>query len=235
MIVLRLALEVSIDGPNRPVLLIRGLSGAICFLAMVAAMQLLHIGMAMALFFLFPVFAALLSPWINKEPVNRVQWSYILISVSGTCLLLWPQSAPLKLSWGQALALAAALFAGLNISLVRRLSSNHSAFCIYFYVALVSIAVSFVPALQRSQMSVPPLYAFILLLAIGILGTAAQLSLNYGFVHLQATEGSLVLMSQVPISVILGLVFFKETISGFFVAGAALILLGGWGVSRAVR
>ena len=235
MVALYFVLDVSIDGPNRPVLLIRGLSGAICFLANVAAMQLLHIGMAMALFFLFPVFAALLSPWINKEPVNRAQWVYILISVTGTCLLLWPQSAALKLSRGHVLALGAALFGGLNISLVRRLSSDHSAFCIYLYMALVSIAVSFIPALQHSQMTMPPAFAVFLLLAIGMLGTVAQLTLNYGFVHLKATEGSLILMSQVPISAILGLVFFQEAISGLFAAGAVLILLGGWGVSRAIR
>lgn len=226
MLVLRLILGVRIDGPNRPVLLIRGLSGALCFLSIVAAMQLLPVGMAMALFFLFPVFAALLSLWINKEAVSPTQWVYILISVAGTVLLLWPQSASMKLSWGHAMALAAALFGGLNISLVRLLSSDHSPFCIYLYMALVSMAVSFFPVLNYNQMTVPPTYVVFLLLGIGLLGTVAQLSLNFGFVYLKATEGSLILMSQVPISAIFGLIFFAEPIGALFVAGAMLILLG---------
>ena len=232
MVVLHFLVKVPINGPNRPMLIVRGLSGAICFLNIVAAMQQLPIGMAVVLFYLFPVFAALLSPWINNEPVDRLQWFCILTSVAGTFLLLGPEIGFHNLSSGHLFAVAAAFFAGLNIGLVRRLSSDHSPYCIYMYMSMVAIVVSLMPAVQDSQMSIPPKYALYMLGAIGLLGTAAQLSLNYGFVHLKAPEGSLILMSQVPISAFLGFVFFQESFGGMFLVGAALILLSSWGLTR---
>ncbi|MDX2510988.1 MAG: DMT family transporter [Desulfobacterales bacterium] len=230
VLVLHVLLKVQIDGPSRPVLLVRGLSGAICFLNIVAAMQQLPIGMAMVLFYLFPVFAALLTPLINNEPVRRLQWVFVSISFAGILLLLGPGFGAVDLSFGHVFAVTAAFFGGLNICLVRRLSCDHSPFCIYMYMSLVAIAVSVVPAFQHNQLVIPPAYALYSLLAIGVLGTGAQLSLNYGFVHLRASEGSLVLMSQVPMSMILGFVLFHEPIGGMFVAGAVLILVSSWGL-----
>lgn len=232
MVVLYLTGKIQIDGPNRPLLLIRGMSGAICFLNIVAAMQQLPIGMAMVLFYLFPVFAAILAPLINNEPVDRVQWVCILTSVAGTFLLLGPEIGFHNLSFGHLFAVAAAFFAGLNIGLVRRLSCDHSPYCIYMYMSMVAIVVSLIPAVQDSQMIIPPKYALYMLGAIGLLGTAAQLSLNYGFVHLKAPEGSLILMSQVPISAFLGFVFFQESFGGMFIVGSTLILLSSWGLTR---
>lgn len=231
MLGLRHFFKVSINGPNRTLLLIRGFSGALCFLTIVAAMQALPISMAMVLFYLFPVFAALLSPWINNEPVNLIQWGCILISFGGVAILLWPQGTPFQLNQGHVLAVAAAFFAGCNINLVRRLSCNHNPFCIYFYACLVALVVSFGPALQRNGLHIPPGFAIGIVVLLGILGTTGQVALNFGFIHLKAHEGGLVLMSQVPISAILGHIFFKEPMGTEFIFGALLILLSAWGLS----
>ncbi len=232
MVLIHAVWKVPIDGPNRALLILRGISGTLSFVALIAAMQLMPLGIAMVLFFLFPVFASLFSPWINREPVSLKQWVYILISLGGAFLILGPDAVAFKLSRGYLWGFSSALFAGLNINFVRRLSGEHSTFCIYFYWSLVAAIVSFLPAFEQSTVSMFSGDVFIFISTIGLLATIAQLCLNYGFVYLNASEGSLILMGQVPIATILGAVFFHEKIGWLFAFGAFFILLGAIGLSK---
>ncbi len=224
--------KVSIDGPDRRLLLLRGASGTITFVSMIAAMQRLPLGVVMALFFLFPVFAAILSPWINQEAVGGRKWLCIGVSFGGTCLVLAPEAAAFHPEPGHLFALVAAASGGLNVNMVRRLSAGHSPYCIYFYWSLVAAAASLWPAFSPAGVRWPPA-ALAYLAAIGLTATIGQVSLNHGFLHLQASEGGLVLMTQVPLAAVFGAIFFGEPIGWLFIAGASLILAGGIGLTRA--
>jgi len=231
MLGLSLAFKVSLDGPERRILLLRGATGTAGFLSFVYAVHHLPLAQATLLFYLFPVFAAIVSPLINKERTVRREWLCIGIAFAGTILVLGPGAVSLGLGRGHLFACLAAFFGGLNISFVRRLSAGHSAYSIYFYFSLVAAVVSAGPALAGEGGGWPGLAGLGLVLIIGLAATVGQLSMNYGFFHLSAPEGGVILMSQVPLAAMLGWIFFDEGIGWLFVAGAVLILAGGLGLT----
>lgn len=88
-IIVRL-LGINLWGRQRFLLTIRGLCGAIAFLLLVAALQRIPLSLAMVLFYLYPAFTALLSPWLAGEPTNKEAWPFIIGAFFGTTLTLWP-------------------------------------------------------------------------------------------------------------------------------------------------
>jgi drug/metabolite transporter (DMT)-like permease len=58
------ALGMSLWGRQRFLLTVRGLCGSVAFLLLVASFQKIPISLATVLFYLYPAFTALLSPWI---------------------------------------------------------------------------------------------------------------------------------------------------------------------------
>lgn len=225
------AFKVSLDGPERRILVLRGFTGTAGFLSFVYALHHLPLAQATLLFYLFPVFAALVSPLINQERAGRREWLMIGLAFSGTVLVLGPEAISLELGRGHLFACLAAFFGGLNISFVRRLSAGHSAYAIYFYFSLVAAAVSAGPALAGQGGGWPSLAGLGLVLLIGLAATVGQLAMNFGFFHLSAPEGGVILMSQVPLAAVMGALFFGEGIGWSFVAGAVLILAGGAGLT----
>ncbi|NNL75177.1 MAG: EamA family transporter, partial [Desulfobacterales bacterium] len=58
------ALGLSLWGRQPFLLSVRGICGAVAFLLLVASFQRIPLSLAMVLFYLYPAFTAILSPWI---------------------------------------------------------------------------------------------------------------------------------------------------------------------------
>jgi drug/metabolite transporter (DMT)-like permease len=227
-------LRVAILGPNLRLLIIRGLSGTIGFLSMILALRQIPLAEVMVLFFLFPAFAALFSPWVNDERVARQDWLLIGLAFAGTLVILLPDGG-LHLRLGHLCALVTSVLAGLNTALVRRLAGQHSPYCIYFFFCLAAAAVSIWPLALGAEPLIPSGTGLMYLAAIGVAATIGQVLMNQGFYHLPATEGGVVLMSQIIIAAAWGVLFFGEPLTWRLILGGGLIMAGGAGLGRRAK
>lgn len=81
MAAVALVYKVPLVGPDLKLLSLRGLSGTFGFLSMMMALRQIPLAEVMVLFYMFPAFAALFSPWLNDErlaPATGFFWLWPL-------------------------------------------------------------------------------------------------------------------------------------------------------------
>ncbi|MBW1713569.1 MAG: DMT family transporter [Deltaproteobacteria bacterium] len=217
--------KLSLWGRNRALLLLRGLSGTLVFLFMIQAFKTVPLSVAIVLFYLWPVFACILSPWVAGEPTTRREWPFIAGALAGTVLILLPGQAGSGLAGGHFLALAAAVLAGLDVILIRRLGRTNNSFSIYFYFCLIG-GLSCLGPLLAAEAPLTPVSApgWVILLAVAVLSMAAQLSMNQGIKYLTASKTGVLLMIEVVVASTFGVVCLGETLTWRLLAGTGLIL-----------
>lgn len=220
-------LRQNIWGANRRLLLIRGAVGTIASVCQFQAVLTLPIGAAMVLFFTFPIFAAIMSPWINGEPTSLTEWLFIFVAVIGTALILWPENFEVGFDFRYLYPLTGALFAGLVTSLIRRLRASNSPMTLYFYLCLVGAAASLGPILTDESRFIPQGDVLLGLLLMAVLATIGQLAMNQGYKFLSAPKGGVLMMSEVILGSLAGVLFFGEPLGLKFLIGASLIILSG--------
>lgn len=224
--------KVRLLGPSLKLLIFRGVSGTVGFLCMITALRQISLAEVMVLFYLFPAFSALFSPWVNNERVPARDWGLIGLSFLGTIIILNPVTG-FSPKLGHLCALITATLAGLNTAMVRRLSGQHSPYCIYFFFCLAAAVVSFWPLAAGAESLIPSWSGMVYLVLIGVTATVGQLTMNQGFYYLPVTEGGVLLMSQVVIAASWGVLFFGEPLTWRLILGGTLILAGGAFLSRA--
>jgi len=74
---------------------------------------------------------------------------------------------------------------------------------------------------------VPTVSGWVVLTAIGVFGTAAQLFFTAGYRYLDVPSAGAMAMFQAPLSAVAGWLFFKEPMAGSAAVGAVLVLSGG--------
>ncbi|BEQ14741.1 DMT family transporter [Desulfoferula mesophila] len=234
MAAVALVYKVPLVGPDLKLLSLRGLSGTFGFLSMMMALRQIPLAEVMVLFYMFPAFAALFSPWLNDERLAPRDWLFLALAFAGTLVILF-RGGGIQLCLGHIYALITAVLAGLNTSLVRRLSSRHSPYAIYFFFCLAAAVVSIWPLAIGSEPVLSSGIGMLYLVGIGVVATFGQVLMNQGFFHLPAAEGGVVLMSQVVIAAAWGVVMFGEPISWRLVVGGCMIMLGGAFLNRSSR
>lgn len=80
---------VQILGCHRPTLCLLGTSGAFGVTSLTVALILLPLFEALVLLYLFPAFAALLSPWLTNDRVTHRDWLLIGTACFGAAMVLW--------------------------------------------------------------------------------------------------------------------------------------------------
>ena len=206
---------------SRRLLIIRGITGCCAFLALVAAIRLIPISTALVLFFSFPAFAAFFSPLIFKESITRDEVLFVIAALGGVAILFDFSLHSALL--GQALAVLGGGFAGLTVSIIKKLRETNGPVIIYLYFCLLGSIISLPPFIANPQ--VPSLSVEWFMLA-GIVSSAlaAQLLMNQGFRYCKSWEGGLFLMAEVVFTSILGIVFLDESVTWRFWLGGAMVL-----------
>ena len=232
MLILARTAKISLAGPNKKLLILRGLSGTVGFLAMIVAVREISLAEVMVLFYLFPAFSAIMSPWINNERLAPSSWAFLALAFGGTVLIIAP-GGDIELKFGHLCGLITALTMGLNTALVRRLSGQHSPYAIYFFYCLTAAVFSFWPLAFSEESIIPSAMGLLYLAGIGLTSTLGQVLMNQGFTHMPAAEGGVLLMSQVVIASSWGVLFFGEPLSWRLVLGGVMIMVGGTFLNRA--
>jgi drug/metabolite transporter (DMT)-like permease len=224
------ALGVSLWGKKRFLLTLRGLCGAVAFLLLVAAFQRIPLSLAMVLFYLYPAFTALLSPWVAGEPTAKAAWPFVCGAFIGTTLILWPNEASEALNLGHLFAVIASVLCAFTLLLVRRLARENNIYTLFFYLCLSGTLSSLGPLLFQAPPIIPQSSsAWISVAAVALFSIGAQLSINQALVHIPAPKVSVMMTAEVPLVACFGVIYLGEPLGWRLVVGALLIF--GCGVS----
>ena len=213
------------------VLLVRGLTGTLAFLCLLQCIAMIPLSNAMVLFYTFPLFATLFSFLLLKEPLTRREIVLTILGTVGICILINPSYH--ALTTGHLFGLLAGCFAGITVVLIRKLRKTNGPLIIYFYFCLVGGLVSL--PLFVVRFSIPSLPESALLVLLAVLFFVAQVFMNQGFKYCRASEGAVILMSEVVFTGIAGVVIFHDSLSISFLIGACLIVGSGVGLNMITK
>lgn len=233
MPVIARTLGLSIWGRQRFLLTLRGFCGAITFLLLVAAFQRITLSMATVLFYLYPAFTALLSPWVAGEPTAKKAWPFIFGAFIGTTLILWPDESVGSLGSGHLFALIGSVMCAITILLVRRLGKENNIYTLYFYLCLAGILASSGPLLFIQERPVLPGQeaAWIDVAAVALFSVVAQLTLNQALVRIPADKVTVIMTAEVPLVACFGVIYLGEPFGWRLMVGALLIFGCGIGIN----
>jgi drug/metabolite transporter (DMT)-like permease len=219
--------QESLRGSSTRYLLLRGFTGTLAFFCLVKSIAMIPLSNAMVLFYTFPLFATLFSFFILKESLARMEVTLIGVGLIGVFVLINPSSH--SLGMGHVYGLLAGAFAGLTVVLIRRVRRTNGPLIIYFYFCVVGGAVSF--PLFIANFTLPSFELFALLIVLAVLLLTAQLFMNQGFKFCKASEGSVILMSEVVFTGVAGVLLFHDSPGLSFFIGACLIVGCGVGLN----
>lgn len=225
-------LGLNLWGRQRLLLILRGFCGSVAFLLLVASFQRIPLSLAMVLFYLYPAFTALLSPWITGEPPERIAWLFIGGAFIGTSLILWPQEASGALNSGHLFAVIASVLCAVTLLLVRRLGKDNNIYTLFFYLCITGTLASLVPLLVQGATLLPgSTDAWLGVAAVAAFSMAAQLTINQALIRIPAATVSIMMTAEVPLVAAFGVLYLGEPVDWRLIVGASLIFASGVGLN----
>lgn len=222
---------------------------ALHFATWISSLEYTTVASSVVLVTTTPLWVALLSPLVLKEPITRpVIWGMILALLGGLVIgfsdacrwengLICPSAAEFfqgQAAWGNFLALVGAWMAAgyllIGRSLRARMTLIPYIFVVYGMAAVVLLIIMVASGLSAFHLP-PQAYFWILLLAIfpQLLGHS---TFNWALKYLPASLVSITLLGEPIGSTILAFIILKEVPSAPELIGAAFILLGIYLASR---
>ncbi|MBW1800084.1 MAG: DMT family transporter [Deltaproteobacteria bacterium] len=225
ILILARPLKLELSGHGRWLLMGRGLAGTGSFLLLVLAFERVPLSMAMVLFYLWHVFACLLSSKVAGEPMKRRDWPFVIGALCGTTLIMWPDHNGPGISMGHFFALGASFLSGLAVILTRRLGRTNDPFTLYFYFCLMGAFFCIVPLMAQETPILPSVGAgWAGLGAVALFAMAAQVMLNQGMKYLKASKTGVLMMIEVIVAAGFGVIYLGEPFNSRLACGAVLIL-----------
>jgi len=218
-----------LKGHNIPLLIFRGCSGSIAFLAVVTAMRILPLSTASVLFYSYPVFAAFFGFIIYKEGINIRQIACMTALVAGVAVLFDFSFSGSTL--GQAMAVIGALFAGLTVTLIRSLTEHNGTVVIYCYFCITGTLTTLFPCIADPVIPATPA-EWMMILGIILSSLGAQLLMNRGFFFCKGFEGGVYMSTETVFTAVVGIFLLHDPVSWQFFLGAILILGSGLALNR---
>jgi drug/metabolite transporter (DMT)-like permease len=217
----------SLKGNSTRVLLLRGLTGTLAFFCLVKSIAMIPLSNAIVLFYTFPLFTTFFSFLLLKESLKKLEVLFTVIGLTGIYILINPSSHSYSL--GHVFGLLAGGFAGFTIVLIREVRKTNGPLIIYFYFCLVGGTLSF--PFFIVNFTTPNFELILLLVVLALIFLIAQLLMNQGFKYCKASEGAVILMSEIVFTGVAGVLLFNDTLSLGFWVGASLIVGCGVGLN----
>jgi drug/metabolite transporter (DMT)-like permease len=217
-----------INSNDLPKLLIFGLITAIHFLGYIAALSFTTIAHALTIVYTAPIFVALFSSLILKEPISRRKWGGIAVVVAGIAVLAGfePALTP-QMLLGDGLALVSAIAFGLYSVAGRSQREVYPLLTYAFFVYLLAALWLAPAAIATSTPDGYGLRQIVSLLLLGILPLGLGHTLyNAALRHMNATYVNLIASQEVTGGIILGIIFLSEIPGPGALAGVVITLVG---------
>lgn len=220
---------------NWPLLVLRGMCGALAMNAFYASIQRLLLAEALALLFLNPAIVAVLAFAVLGERLVMRQVGGIVASLVGMVLVVRPplhfeRAWTRSRAFGVGFGVLSAFLAAIAYISIRKIGKAESSLTIavYFHAtALVTSVVGLLGGIGGSTVVVPRIYPDLLcMVGIAFASFAAQLLISRGFQLSRAAVAAAVNYLQVLFGAVWGYLFFAESIGVVSVLGILLIFGG---------
>jgi drug/metabolite transporter (DMT)-like permease len=205
------------------------------------AIHRLAIGIALLIQFIGPVFVAIWARTFGREHVRRRIWASLVLTLSGLALMVELWRGVVLDGLGVVFALIAALVLAIYLLLAereirRRDPISLAAWGFFFATVFWSVVQpwwSFPVARVAETVSLEgrlsawhlPVWA--LVLWVVVLGSIVPFSLVIGSMrHISATRAGIAAMLEPVVATIVAWIWLRESLSGFQLAGAAVVLAG---------
>lgn len=213
-------------GNRKGLLILRGAIGTAALLCVYAALALLPLASATVLQYLYPTITALLAWLMLGEPIGKrvllamaLGWCGVLLVAQPASLLAGAAGLP---PLAVLIALGGALFTSLAYVSVRSLGTSEHPLVIVFYFPLVALPLSLPLVALDPVMPTPN--ELLWLIGVGVFTQLGQVYLTRGLTALPAAQATAISYVQVAFAGLWGWLVFGESIDGWTVAGAALVL-----------
>jgi len=222
---------ISLRGNETRILILRGLFGTFSFFCLLKSIVMIPLSNAIVLHYTFPLFAAIFSYLFFKISLEKGELVLIAIGLVGIYILTDPDFH--SFNQGYFFGLLSGCLGGIAMVLAHKARQTNSPFIIYFYFCLIGGMITFPFTFQSFKM--PTIQHGILLALIGLMLLIGQVLMNHGLKFCKASEGSLILMSEVVFTGIAGVLIFKDPMTWNFLVGAFLIIGSSVGLNLVTR
>jgi drug/metabolite transporter (DMT)-like permease len=222
---------MSLRGNQTRILILRGLFGTLSFFCLLKSIAMIPLSNAIVLHYTFPLFAALFSYLLFRTSLEKGELILIMIGLIGIYILTNPDFH--SFNQGYLFGLLSGCLGGMAMVLAHKARQRNSPFIIYFYFCLIGGMITFPFVIQGFK--VPTIQHGILLVLTALLLLLGQVLMNHGLKFCKASEGSLILMSEVVFTGIAGFLIFKDPLTLNFLAGTILIIGSGVGLNLLSR
>ncbi len=214
--------KVSVWGNNKPVLILRGVVGAIALITFFTLLQQIPLATATTLQYLAPIFTAILGIFLVKEKVKPVQWIFFALSFAGVIMV---QGFDSRISHKHLImGIIASLFMGLAYNFVRKLKNSEHPLVIIFYFPLVMLPVT---GIWSATIWVQPEgWDWLILLAVGLCTQIAQYFMTKSYQSEEVSKVSIINYVSIIYALTFGWLIFDETFNLMTYAGMGLVLVG---------
>ncbi|MEO9475922.1 MAG: DMT family transporter [Cyclobacteriaceae bacterium] len=214
--------KVSVWGNNKPILILRGSTGAIALITYFSLLQQIPLATAATLQYLAPIFTAILGIYLVKEKVKPLQWVFFLLSFAGVVVVQGfdPRISITHLIMG----IGTSLFMGLAYNFVRMLKTSEHPLVIIFYFPLVMLPIS---GVWSGFVWVQPHgIDWLVLLGVGIFTQIAQYFMTKSYQVAELSKVSILNYVGIIYALGFGWILFDETFNFMTYLGMGLVLLG---------
>ncbi len=208
---------------NRRILWIRGILGGVGSLLLFLAITHTRLSNAMVLFYTYPVFSALITRVLHGAALSFAVAGSFAASFAGIYLIVQPSFDTVLI--GDVLGLLAALTAGGAIVSLKVSRSTETAWTVFHYYNIAGMLVT--APLLVAYWTAPTLASVPVLLGVLLFSILGQIGITVAYRDTTAVEGGVLSMFGAVVGSALGIGVLGETATPNFLAGAALVVLGG--------
>ncbi|WP_258098639.1 DMT family transporter [Marinoscillum pacificum] len=214
--------RVSVWGNNKPILVMRGVAGAIALITYFSLLQQIPLATMSTLQYLAPIFTAILGIFLVKEKVRPWQWVFFAISFAGVLVVRGFDDRISVLHLG--MGVGASLFMGLAYNFIRMLKTSEHPLVIIFYFPLVLMPIAGVwSAMVWVQ---PQGWDWLVLLAVGLFTQIAQFFMTKSYQAEELSKVSILTYIGLIYAILFGWFLFDETFNWMTYVGMGLVILG---------
>lgn len=214
--------NTKIFNKNSPLLIARGLSGALALSLYFYTIQKIPLASAVTILYLAPIFTVLLSIFLLKESPSAMQIPFFIVSFIGASFLK-QFDARVDVTYF-AMGITAAFFAGLAYNFIRMLRGkvHHQLIILYFPLMTIPIVSPYV----YQHWVTPTVSEFIGMILIGIITQLAQVFMTKAYLFEKASKISHFSYLTSVFAYFTGLIFFNENLTLMGGVGLILIIFG---------
>ncbi len=186
------------------------------------AVTLIPLAQVVSIEFTMPIWVAVMAVMFLGEKITRWKIAAIVLGLVGVWIIVRPGGG--EASFGQLLALYAALAFAIAVVMIRFMTKADSVTRIIFWMLVIQGAIGLIPAIMYWKPVPADLWPWIVL--VSFCGTFSHFCLAHALRYADSTVVVPMDFLRVPLTVLAGWLFYAEIIDIYTMLGALLILGG---------